>query len=566
MSNGEELFAFRDRTNSRPEFEVTRRGYDKRQVDDYLEQIDRQVAALSSERERAYAHVQDMSSKLQRVQAELTELQDRPPQVDRATFRDLGPTVDQILALAEHQAGEITTAAQQKAGDLLADAERVMTEARDQAAQTMRDLEEELAARRSEQDKVDEERRAVAQSHLDETQELAERLRADSEATLQHAQQEAEALRTHTQQELAQLRSEVEAEVADRRQALNQLQNELDAAQQRLSEWRQEQAEVEREVAQLEQRLEEVRQDRSQELERLDEARRAADSAERHAKAVRARVQREAQRVADLAAAAVLKAAERGTETGEYPMVVPVRRSHDVIDRAADNGTQTGEFPVVTPGQATAEKPSAEQLFAAPHDADTRRAAGEDYRADAGDSSPDDGIETGQFPVLVPAQRMPEQDANGAHGYAGDLAADQNGDQSVYQGGQSAYQAADHTVTQPIDRAVGRAFDEAAGRAGSGDGGAMAGQPPADPGNGGPEPPRVSMMVPMPGKPQNAEVSGGDHGLSNGPAGEGAGDQGAGDGGAGPPRYPMVLPSQPGPDHSRDGFAEPRGGYVPPGV
>ena len=45
------------------------------------------------------------------------------------------------------------------------------------------------------------------------------------------------------------------------------------------------------------------------------------DSAERHAKDVRARVQREAKRVADLAAAAMTAAAAGGTETAEYPMV-----------------------------------------------------------------------------------------------------------------------------------------------------------------------------------------------------------------------------------------------------
>ena len=105
-------------------------------------------------------------------------------------------------------------------------------------------------------------------------------------------------------------------------QSLAELQSELDAAQQRLAQSRQEAATAEREFSQLQHRLGEVRQDLTIELNRLDEARRSADSAERHAKETRARVQREAKRVADLAAAAVMAAAAGGTDTGEFPKVV----------------------------------------------------------------------------------------------------------------------------------------------------------------------------------------------------------------------------------------------------
>jgi hypothetical protein len=70
-----------------------------------------------------------------------------------------------------------------------------------------------------------------------------------------------------------------------------------------------------------------IRQDLTHELTRLDEARRAADSAERHAKEVRARVQREAKRVADLAAAAVMAAAAGGGDTGEYRQVPAPRKA-----------------------------------------------------------------------------------------------------------------------------------------------------------------------------------------------------------------------------------------------
>ena len=79
---------------------------------------------------------------------------------------------------------------------------------------------------------------------------------------------------------------------------------------------------------------------------RLDEARRMADSVEQHAKDVRARVQREAKRVADLAAAAVMAAAAGGgSETAEYPTVQqrpePAERPAEPLDEQA-----TGEMAV----------------------------------------------------------------------------------------------------------------------------------------------------------------------------------------------------------------------------
>lgn len=327
MSNGEELFALREDAASRPSFELALRGYDKRQVDHYVEQSDREIATLTTERERALRQVKDLRMQLHQVQSELTELRQRPPQIDRASFRDLGPTVDQIMALAEKQASEITDAAAQRAADQRAEAEQALLDAREQAEQTLRELEEELAARRAEQERFHEERRAAAEGELADIRDLAERLRADGEAARESAHQEAEATRAQTQQELAELQASVEQEVEERRQAMAQMQAELDAAQQQLAQTRHEQAGVEYEVSQVHQRLGDARQDLTAELSRLEEVRREADATERHAKAVRARVQRETKRMAELAAAAVLAAAEGGSETAEYPIVVPSQRN-----------------------------------------------------------------------------------------------------------------------------------------------------------------------------------------------------------------------------------------------
>jgi chromosome segregation ATPase len=314
MSQGEELFARREDLTSRPSFVLALRGYDKRQVDQYVSRVDSEMSLLAAGRERATFQVQDLATQLEQVQAELTELRQRPPHVDRASFRDLGPTVDQILALAEHQAKTITDAAAQRAADHRAEAEKVLAEARQRT------------------DRL----RADSEATHGRAQQEAKRINEQSAQRIEQARAEAESLVEaaclQVQQQLEAARAQTQQETQARQQALTELQAELDTAQQQLTQSRQEGATAKSEIEQLQQRLGEVSQDLAAEFNRLDNARRAADSAERHARQVRARVQREAERVAQLAAAAVMAAAARGDETGEYPMVVPVQSGANGAD------------------------------------------------------------------------------------------------------------------------------------------------------------------------------------------------------------------------------------------
>ena len=402
MSHSGELFTVRDDVTSGQRFETALRGYDKRQVDLYVSRVDHETSRLLTERERAIGQVQDVSAKLRQVQAEVTELRQRPQvPLDKASFRDLGPMVDQILALAEKQAGVITSTTAERAAKRQAEAEQVLAEAQERAVRTLHDLDVELAARRAAEERAHEERRAAAEAELAGIREHAEQVRAEGEAARDRAEQEAtrlaeqgaqgieraraEALaiveaaraqaereggtiRARTQQELAQLQADVEREVDQRRTAAGQkivtlhaeaqqhaaevrrrsdeesaahqeqltgvqrdietrrqelakVQAELDSAEQHLARSREERASTDQEVTELQQRLGEVRQELTAGLARLDETRRAADAAEQHAKVVRARVQQEAKRVAQLAAAAVMAAA-MGGDTGEFPKVV----------------------------------------------------------------------------------------------------------------------------------------------------------------------------------------------------------------------------------------------------
>jgi chromosome segregation ATPase len=300
MSQAKEQPAAFDDVAARPGFEVALRGYDKRQVEQYVSRVDADISALMAERKRMLNQIHEMGGQLQRMQAELTEFRRRPPQIERASFRHLGPMVDQILALSEKQGEAIVATAAEKAQQ----AEKEAAEITAQGAQQL------------------EHARAEAEAQI--------------EAARAQVMQEVEELQSHTQQELArqtavhqQQLAVVLHEIEGRQKVVVQLRSEVETSQQRLVQTRQEGAVAERELGQVQQRLGEVSQQLESQLGRLESARQAAESAERHAKEVRARVQREAERVANMAAAAVMAAAARGAEpTGEYPQVQQSGEQH----------------------------------------------------------------------------------------------------------------------------------------------------------------------------------------------------------------------------------------------
>jgi DivIVA domain-containing protein len=98
MTQAKEPTAALDDVIARPGFDAAMRGYDKRQVDDYVARVAAEIGALVNERKRMLAQLHEMSGQLQKYRSELAELHQRPPQIERASFRHLGPMVDQILA------------------------------------------------------------------------------------------------------------------------------------------------------------------------------------------------------------------------------------------------------------------------------------------------------------------------------------------------------------------------------------------------------------------------------------------------------------------------------------
>ncbi|GAA1844126.1 hypothetical protein [Asanoa iriomotensis] len=322
-----------------PAFDTSMRGYEKKQVDRHLAETSDRIAQLAAEREQAHHHIRGLTANLEQVHGELTELRDRAPRLDRASFRHLGSMVDEILALSEKQGQAIVDAAGEHAAEVKAEAEKVLEAAHQDAervraeGQAAREALEQEAQRLHEAsvaaiERAEGEARARIESAHEQTQQELTQWRSDVEREVndhrtaaQEAQEarasEAEQQMQAHQQQLTMVQKEIEA----RQQALGALRNAQEQTQQQLNQLRHDGASVEQELAQLTHRLGVTRQELGNELSRLDHARQTAESVEQQTLEARARIQREAKRMADRAAAAVMAAAAMSQETGEFKMV-----------------------------------------------------------------------------------------------------------------------------------------------------------------------------------------------------------------------------------------------------
>jgi cell division septum initiation protein DivIVA len=148
MSHGGEIFGLGGDAATEPSFETALRGYEKKQVERYVARAENEIAALSAEREQAYAQIQAMNARIEQLQQEAVQARRQGPLSGEVSFRHLGPRVEQILTLAEEQAEAIKASATDDIAYRLAEAERIRAEAEAHAHDAVRDCEIALAARR----------------------------------------------------------------------------------------------------------------------------------------------------------------------------------------------------------------------------------------------------------------------------------------------------------------------------------------------------------------------------------------------------------------------------------
>jgi DivIVA domain-containing protein len=164
-------------------FDVVLRGYDRRQVDDYLDRVE---AALNDADAR---HAED-AQRLSALESQVVDMHERLADAERrAEGRPepapvAGDRIAAMLRLAEEEAGAIRDAAKQEA-------ERIVTEAQAQASQ-------ESAKRTADLDRRERDISTAAE---------------DADATRRQAQQEADRLRTEAEEEAQATRQQAQEEL-----------------------------------------------------------------------------------------------------------------------------------------------------------------------------------------------------------------------------------------------------------------------------------------------------------------------------------------------------------------
>src|SRR5262245_6627397 len=210
MSTGSDTFPFHGTSS----FEGAIFGYDKRQVDRYIQQVESEIAALAAERDEAYGQITLLNQHLAQAQQELLALRRYATPVDPSSYRHLGPKVEQILALAEEQAAELRQRAEHELSEREAAVAQARAEIDAEARDATRDFEIALAARRAEEEKAAAKRRDELATEIESGKAYAAKLRSDVDAVYAATQQEAARVGEATRVYADRVRSETEAHAA----------------------------------------------------------------------------------------------------------------------------------------------------------------------------------------------------------------------------------------------------------------------------------------------------------------------------------------------------------------
>jgi DivIVA domain-containing protein len=177
-------------------FDVVRfGGYDRRQVDDYLDRIDEHINGLDARHAHDTARITALQGELEELRERLDDAEGRasgqPEPASRLTAR-----LAEMLRLAEEEAAAIRAAAS-------GEAERTMTSAHQQAAQANRDVTAALELREREVLKRAEQAEAATLQAQRDAEAVRSQGKRDADNLLVAARREADATRSAAEREAA---------------------------------------------------------------------------------------------------------------------------------------------------------------------------------------------------------------------------------------------------------------------------------------------------------------------------------------------------------------------------
>lgn len=206
-----------------PTFTVSLRGYDRMEVDEYLDSLSDALGQVEHSREQVRQH----QAVIAKLKGRIVELEDRINSDTPRTGAVLGERIGLLLRQAEDTAADTIRRGEDRAAELIAESNRKLADAEDEAAAIVARADEQArraeAAARAEADEIiaDAERRATVRTRDIEqwADQTISRTRAD-EAKMRH-EQDVERQRAMSElRDLAAKRDAVAATLADLREAL----------------------------------------------------------------------------------------------------------------------------------------------------------------------------------------------------------------------------------------------------------------------------------------------------------------------------------------------------------
>jgi DivIVA domain-containing protein len=199
-----------------PHFDIAMRGYDRRQVEEYLARIDADLADAHAARDAALATSADRAAQLANREAHIESLKRQAVKATESINpANVSDRIRDMLQLATDEAAQTRRAAEEEAERVLSaaksDAERVRTEA---AAEQQR-LTASAAQRSAEADQKLAQARVQAAAELDIARAEINRMTAQATAELETARAEFDRMTEQAAEERARLDEQVKSDLAE---------------------------------------------------------------------------------------------------------------------------------------------------------------------------------------------------------------------------------------------------------------------------------------------------------------------------------------------------------------
>lgn len=191
--DGSDFFPLADE-NAPPQFDVVMRGYERRQVDAWMERLQAEVADLTDARDDALAIANDRANLIAELEDEIEALRFKAASFEHIDSANVSERIHDMLKLARDEAAQVRRSAEQEAERTLAaaraEAERLREEAHAEqqrltsaATQRAKEADDKLAKARTTANGEIETARSKARVILSEAKAERDRLDAEAKAT-----------------------------------------------------------------------------------------------------------------------------------------------------------------------------------------------------------------------------------------------------------------------------------------------------------------------------------------------------------------------------------------------